>query len=87
MSPREFQGGMEKLLDSLCAQRAYGPLRTILPHYPMLNGFTDEWVNLAEALKTVRMQNKTELAEIDMELVISLQHAAESALAERLSSR
>jgi len=84
MNPREFQAGMEKLLDSLCAQRAYRPLRTILPHYPILNGFTDEWVNLASALKTVRTQNKAELGETDMQLVISLQHAAESALAERL---
>jgi hypothetical protein len=78
---------MEKLLDSLCAQRAYGPLRTILPHYPVLNGFTDEWMNLASALKTVRIQNRTELRQSDMELVIFLQHAAESASADRLPSR
>jgi hypothetical protein len=81
----EFQVGMERLLDSLCAQRAYGPLRTILPHYPIPNGFTDEWVNLANALKTVRMQDRTGLHPEDMELVISLQHAAESALADRPS--
>jgi len=87
MSPREFQAGMEKLLDSLCAQRAYRPLRTILPHYPILNGFTDEWANLANALKTARMQHQTDLGESDMELVISLQHAAESVLGDRLPSR
>jgi hypothetical protein len=65
MNPREFQAGMERLLDSLCAQRAYGPLRTLLPHYPIPNGFTDEWVNLANALKTVRMQNRTGLHPVD----------------------
>jgi hypothetical protein len=85
MNPREFQVGMERLLDSLCAQRAYGPLRTILPHYPIPNGFTDEWGNLANALKTIRMRNRTDLRPEDMELVISLQHAAESALAGRPS--
>jgi hypothetical protein len=54
-----------------------------LPDTP--NGFTDEWVNLANALKTVRMQNRTDLRPEDMELVISLQRAAESALAGRPS--
>lgn len=86
MSPREFQAGVEKLLGSLCGQRAYRPLRTILPHYPILNRFTDEWVNLANAFKTVRMQDQTELGKSDMDLVISLQHSAESALADRLHS-
>jgi hypothetical protein len=85
MNLREFEAGMERLLDALCVQRAYGPLRTLLPHYPMPNGFTDEWVNLANALKTVRTQNRTGLRPEDMELVISLQHAAESALADRPS--
>ena len=81
----EFKAGMENLLDSLCAHRAYGPLRALLPSYPLLNGFTDEWVNLASALKTVRVQHRDALTPTEMELVISLQHAAESALANRIS--
>ncbi len=71
---------MESLLGSLCAHRAYGPLRTLLPHYPLPNGFTDEWINLANALQTVRVQNRDVLTSGQLELVISLQHAAESAL-------
>ena len=80
MTPREFQDQMAALLDSLCAKRALGPLRTLLPHWPMPNGFTDELMALAAALKTVRMQQHGTLSPVDMELVISLQHAAESAL-------
>jgi hypothetical protein len=85
MNLTEFKSGMENLLDSLCAQRAYGPLRTLLPHYPLPNGFTDEWVSLARALKTVRVQHRDGLSLGVMELVISLQHAAESAVDSRAS--
>ncbi len=80
MTPREFQERMDALLDSLCAARAYGPLRTLLPHWPMPNGFTNEWAALAGALKTVRMQERNSLGATDFESVVSLQHAAESAL-------
>ena len=80
MDLTQFKTGMENLLDSLCAHRAYGPLRTLLPNYPMPNGFTDEWVNLANALKTVRAQHRDALTPGELELVISLQHATESAV-------
>jgi hypothetical protein len=80
MTPREFQERMDTLLDSLCAARALSPLRTILPHWPMPNGFTDELAGLAAALKTVRMQQRDSLSAADLELLISLQQAAESAL-------
>jgi len=80
MTPREFQDRMDTLLDSLCAARALGPLRTLLPHWPMPNGFTDEWAGLAAALKTVRMQHRDALSAADFDLLVSLQHAAESTL-------
>jgi hypothetical protein len=80
MTPREFQDRMDTLLDSLCAARALNPLRTLLPHWPMPNGFTDELAELAAALKTVRMQQHDALSAADLELVVSLQQAAEWAL-------
>jgi hypothetical protein len=80
----KFKAGMENLLDSLCAHRAYGPLRTLLPNYPMPNGFGDEWVKLANALKTVRAQHRDALTPGELELVISLQHATESAVGSRV---
>jgi hypothetical protein len=47
--------------------------------------FTDGWVNLANALKTVRAQHRDQLTPGELELVISLQHAAESAAHNRAS--
>jgi hypothetical protein len=71
---------MTALLDSLCARRALDPLRVLLPHWPIYNRLTDEWAELAAALKTTRVQYRERLSEEELELVISLQHAAEAAL-------
>ena len=79
---RSFQERMDSLLDSLCTTRSLGPLRVLLPCYPVPNGFTDEVGQLAAALKTVRVQHRQELSEDQLNLVISLQHSAESALGE-----
>jgi hypothetical protein len=46
----------------------------------MPNGFTDEWVNLAKALKTVRVQSRDSLTDLDVKRVVRLLvHAAEAA--------
>ena len=74
---------MTALLDSLCARRALDPLRVLLPHWPMHMELTDEWAELATALKTTRVQHRDRLSEEELELVISLQHAAEDALERR----
>ena len=84
MTPREFQDQMVTLLYSLCDARALGPLSTLLRAWPIYNGFSDEWGALAVALKTVRMRQRDALSPAQMELVISLQHAAESALEGRV---
>ena len=44
---------------------------------------TDEWAELATALKTTRVQHRDRLSEEELELVISLQHTAEDALERR----
>jgi hypothetical protein len=80
MDLRTFRVGMDALVEELCATRSLGPLRTLLPHWPMPNGFTDELVGLAEALKTVRVQQSQALSAKSMELVVALQQAAESGL-------
>lgn len=74
---------MDTLLDSLCAARALNALRILLPHWPMPNGFTDELAALVAALKTVRMQERKILSVADSNLIVALQHAAESALEAR----
>jgi hypothetical protein len=80
MDARQFQDEMTALIDRLCESRAIGPLRVLLPHYPMTNGFTDEWAALAGALKTVRAQHHEGLPGAELDRVIALQHAAEHAL-------
>ena len=83
MDARKFQDEMASLIDALCERRALDPLRVLLPHYPMHNGLTDEWAGLAAALKTVRIQHRAVLPEVEMNRVVTLQHAAESALEHR----
>jgi hypothetical protein len=80
MDQRKFQDEMAKFIDGLCERRALGPLRDRLPHYPMPNGFSDEWAALAQALKTVRVQHRDALPQVDLDRLVALQHAAESAL-------
>ena len=46
----------------------------------MSMGLTDEWVELARALKTVRVQHAGQIPEELMDRLASLQHAAESAV-------
>ena len=83
MDLRKFQDEMAALIDGLCERRDLGPLRLLLPHYPMPNGFTDELAALALALKTVRAQHRHDLPEVEFNRVIALQHAEESALESR----
>jgi hypothetical protein len=83
MDAHNFHDEMTALIDGLCERRSLAPLRVLLPHYPMLNGLTDEWAELAAALKTVRMQHRDVLSEAEMDRVVALQHAAESALERR----
>jgi hypothetical protein len=71
---------MVALLNGWCDRRAFQPLRIVLPHYPMYNGFTDELVELARALKTVRAKLGSALPPEEFDKVVALLHAAESAL-------
>jgi len=80
MNALQFHEEMSELIDVLCERRALKPLRVLLPHYPMPNGLTDAWADLAGALKTVRVQHSNDLSERELNSVISLQHAAENAL-------
>jgi hypothetical protein len=75
-----FDRDMKTLLDAWCDRRAYSPLRVVLPHYPMPNGFTDELSRLVLALKTVRAQTGASLPPVEFDQVVALLHAAEEAL-------
>ena len=83
MTPEQFHSAMSELLNSFCDRRAWDPLRIILPCYPMPNGFTDELVNLATALKTVHVRLRDYLTDLEAERLVSLLHAVETALDRR----
>jgi hypothetical protein len=72
-----FNEEMASLLNGWCARRALQPLRIVLPHFPMHNGFTDELVELARALKTVRSQLGSTLPAEELEKVVALLNVAE----------
>jgi hypothetical protein len=80
MAPTDFQSSMLQLLHAWCDRRALDPLRAVLPHYPLPNGFRDEWTELARALKTVRMKHGASLSTAEMDVLVKLQHAAEAAV-------
>ena len=80
MTTPDFHREMTALLNDWCDRRALEPLRIVLPHYPMFNGFTDEMVALARALKTVRAQIGPTLPPKEFDRIVTLLHAVEDAL-------
>ena len=86
MTTQQFHEGMSKLLNRFCDTRAWGPLRVLLPAYPMAMGLTDEVSELARALKQLRVQFGTQLDPADFDLLVSLQHAVEDALDQQPSA-
>ena len=81
VTPAEFQSTMVVLLHSWCDRPALYPLRTVLPHYPMFNGTTDELVELRTALKTVRVSHHDKITPQEMVMLVAVHHVVESALA------
>ena len=56
---------IDGLIDRWCERRALRPLRILLPAY-QLNGLTDGWVELYDALRDVRSACRDELPEVEM---------------------
>jgi len=44
---------IDKLVQAWCDRRELGALRQILGAWPILNGLTDEWGNLAQSLHSI----------------------------------
>jgi hypothetical protein len=76
-SPQEFHSDIHGLIDLWCEQRALGLLRVILNAYPLGMGLSDEWHALADALKTIRAQHRSELSPEVLDRVIRLQQYCE----------
>jgi hypothetical protein len=73
----EFIAALRGLIDAWCDRRSLGELATILPGYLALNGMTDGWAALYDALKNVRASSRETLPASEMELINQLIRASE----------
>lgn len=78
MKREDFDKELGQLIDAWCERRQLRLLKTILPAYPRVSGLTDEWGNLAAALKTIRTQHTQLLIHGEFDRVNELLHVAES---------
>jgi hypothetical protein len=78
MDAQEFDKELGVLVDAWCDRRQLKLLRTILASYPRVSGLTDEWGDLAMALKTIRFQYSSLLSPGEIDSVVELQHISES---------
>ncbi len=71
-TPQEIFGRIDKLIDGWCERRALGPLRQILRSYPLVSGLTDDWGELLNSLKDIRVACKDALKDDEATEVIEL---------------
>jgi len=60
---------IDQLVDRWCERRALGPLRHILPVYPLINALSDGWFELYRGLKNVKVFCKKELLPEEEEIL------------------
>jgi hypothetical protein len=63
--PAEIPAEISRLIDGWCERRALRPLRIILPHWPPMNGFTDELQRIWAAMRHLRAMCCDDLANHD----------------------
>ena len=73
----EFFAALRGLIDAWCDRRCLRELATVLPGYLALNGLTDGWAALYEALKNVRAFSRERLPAAELDLVNQLIRASE----------
>ena len=66
--PRLFEI-LDQLIAAWCDRRELGPLSKLLPAYLAFSGLTDAWVDLYEALRTVRGAHRDDLTPAELELL------------------
>lgn len=74
---QDFDDRLKVLVEAWCDRREYTPLRVILQAYPRITGLTDEWADLAKALKTIRFECPRRLTPDELIEVADLQKQAE----------
>ena len=68
---------LEALVHSWCDRRALPPLRALLSSYPMVSGLTDEWGELAQSLRAIRVHHAAYLTAAELDEVVRLNQVAE----------
>ncbi len=80
MTIQEFDSDLGSLVDVWCDRRQLTLLSIILRAYPRVSSLTDEWAELASALKTIRTKHMNLLESDELNKVIELQQFAEGVL-------
>ena len=77
MTHDENLAALRQLIERWCDERELSALSLLLPGYLSLNGLTDGWVNLYDALKSTRSLGHGALSESDWSLLNDLIHWTE----------
>jgi hypothetical protein len=76
-SNEEYYAALRAMIERWCDQRMLGALSRLLPGYLSLNGLTDGWANLYEALKMTRGLGYESFTRADWDLLNELIRGAE----------
>jgi hypothetical protein len=63
---------LRRMVERWCDERKFDALSRLLPGYLSLNGLTDGWANLHDALKTTRMLGTEAFSASDWDLLGAL---------------
>ncbi|MFL5237387.1 MAG: hypothetical protein ACJ8EL_07240 [Rhizomicrobium sp.] len=77
-SRQELLRDLRTMIERWCDERKLRPLMLILPGYLSLNGLTDGWANLYEALKATRGLGYETFSPADWDSLNDLIHATET---------
>ena len=73
----EILADLRSLIERWCDERNLGALSRLLPGYLSLNGLTDGWANLCEALKATRAVGHAAFTSRDWDTLNDMIHATE----------
>jgi hypothetical protein len=79
----DFLADLRALIEQWCDERRLRELSTLLPGYLAMNGLTDGWAALGEALKATRAAGFDALGQSNWDRLNDLIHATERAVNRR----
>ncbi len=73
----EYLSELQTLIERWCDERSLKPLSRLLPGYMALNGLTDGWATLLDALKSTRALGADSFKQADWDSLNDLIHATD----------